>query len=347
MKTLLLSILIATSICSAPFFSVAQDVSNPAGYMAAISNAHSDMNKKYMAYMSMAAHSNRRRKIEKLRQQVLESITESRYKTIEIPIYKGDNSLRKSSMDYIQMCYNVFNEDYNKIVNMEEIAEQSFDEMQAFILLQEKTDEKLKEAFSKMDEATKAFAAKYDVKLVDSKDALGEKMEVAGKLSHYKNQVYLLFFKCNWQDGNVVKAMNAKKVNDVEQARSALVRYAEEGIKTLDTLKGFEGDKSLAATCKQVLQFYKKTAENDLPKMTDFFLKQENFDKIKKTLDSKAEHSKAEVDAYNKAVNEMNAAVNTFNQLNNQVNNNRNQILKNWSDTESSFTDLHMPHYKA
>ena len=301
-----------------------------------------------MAYMSAAAHSTRKRKIEKLRQQVLESITNARYKTIEVPIYKGDNSLRKSSMDYIQLCYNVFNDDYNKIVNMEEIAEQSFDEMQALMLLQEKTDEKVREAADKMSAAEKVFAAKYNVTLIEgNKDELGQKMNVAGKLNHYHNQVYLVFFKCNWQDGEIIKAINAKKLNGVEQARSSLLRFAVEGLKALDTLKAFNGDPSLASTCRQALQFYKRMAEKDLPVMTDYFLKQENFEKIKRAMDGKGNPAKEDIDAYNKAVKEMNAAVNTYNQTNNQVNTNRTQVVKQWNEAESSFADNNMPHYKA
>jgi len=42
----------------------------------------------------------------------------------------------------------------------------------------------------------------------------------------------------------MVKAMNDKKVNDAEQARSALLSYANDGLKGLDTLKPFEGDPS-------------------------------------------------------------------------------------------------------
>ena len=100
-----------------------QDLSNPGDYMTAISNAQTEMNQKYMAYMSATAHVRRARKIDKMRQQALESIENSRFKTIDLPIYKGtDNSLRQSSIDYIKFCYNIFNDDYTKILNIEYIA---------------------------------------------------------------------------------------------------------------------------------------------------------------------------------------------------------------------------------
>ena len=115
--------------------------------MTAINNAQTEMRQKYMAYISAVAHGCRARKIKKMRLAALESISNSKYKTVDIRIYKGDNSLRKSSIDYIELCYRVFNEDYKHIVDMEEIAEQSFDEMQSYILLMEKTNEKLKLVF--------------------------------------------------------------------------------------------------------------------------------------------------------------------------------------------------------
>ena len=136
------------------------DLTNPGGYMTAISNARGDMDTKYMQYISYAAHGRRARKVEKLRQEVLDKITESRYKTTDLPYYKGDNSLRQASIAYIQVTYDVFAEDYKKIVNIEELAEQSVDEMQVYLLLQDKISEKLNQAWSDLDKAMEAFAAK-------------------------------------------------------------------------------------------------------------------------------------------------------------------------------------------
>jgi predicted DNA-binding protein len=333
----------AAFLCTVP--AMAQDT-DPGGYMSAIGNAHVDMNQKYMAYMSAAAHGRRAKKVDKLRQQALNSILTGKDKTVQLSFYKGDNSLRQSSIDYIQLCYNVFNEDYSKIVNMEEIAEQSIDQMEAYILLQEKTTEKIKAANEKMNQASKDFAAKYNVKIIDSKNELDEKMEKANKVTHYVNQVYLVFFKANFQDAQLVKNMNDNKVNDIEQSRSALLKYATEGLTALDALRTFEGDGSMANSCRQLLLFYKKSAEKDVPKMLDFYLKKDNFEKLKKSMDSKTSHSKEEVDTYNAAVKDINNASNQFNQINANSNDTRKQLLQLWEDTEKNFGDAHMPYYK-
>ncbi|MHA4806515.1 LIC11966 family surface protein [Flavitalea flava] len=326
---------------------LAQTTDNPGDYMSSIAKARGDMDIKYMQYLSAVAHGRHARKVEKLRQEVLDNILQCKYNTTDIHQYKGDNSLRKGSIDYIQVCYLVFSEDYKKIVNIEELAEQSVDEMQVYLLLEEKVNDKLKEASADLQKTTKEFAAKYNVTLIEEKNALSEKMETAGKLNTYSNQVYLAFFKCNWEDGQMVTAMNNKKVNDVEQARSAMLSYAAEGLKSLDTLKTFDGDPSLANACRQALQFYKNAAEKEVPKLTDFYLKEEDFAKLKKSFEEKSskERTKQDVDAYNKAVKEVNESVNSFNQTNNNLNNNRKQTLNNWQESQKRFADDHMPHY--
>ena len=343
---LLLVLLFIYSIT--PATSSAQDLSNPGDYMTAFSTVQNDMNKKYMVYMSAAAHSRKARKIEKLRQQAVESIDKCRLKTVDLPIYKGDNTLRKNSIDYIKLCYDVFNDDYAKIVNMEDIAEQSFDEMQAFILLQEKTNEKINDATNKMIAASKAFAAKYNVKIIEQKDELSEKLEVTGNLNHYKNAVYLIFFKCYWQDGEIVKAMNSGKITELAQARASLIRFADEGLTELNALKSFAGDPMLANTCKKALQFYKNMAENDLPKQIDYFLKKENFEKLKKAYETKSESERTQkdVNAFNNGVKEINNANNVFNNINKKVNTERNDIINNWNEAEKVFVDTHMPYYR-
>lgn len=327
----------------------AQSTGNEAvNYMNSISDAETQMNKSYMAYVSAAAHSSRKRKIEKLRVQTVDNIVICQNTINNLSPYKGDNSLRQSSLSYVQLCYKIFNEDYAHIVNMEDIAERTYDEMQAYLLLQQATSDTLEVAVKRMDKAEHNFAAKYDIKLTDAKSELGDKMDATGRQSKYHNKVYLLFYKCNWEDNQLTNALNEKNVTKVEQTRSALDRYAIEGLKVLDTLHTFENDGSLANACSQALTFYKKEAETQIPQLTDFFLKKENFEKQKAALDAKPQSARTQqdVDAYNKGVNDINNGVNTFNQINADLNNGRNDVNQTWDATEKAFIDVHTPYYK-
>jgi hypothetical protein len=219
--------------------------------------------------------------------------------------------------------------------------------MQAYLLLQDAISQKLHEAFTTLDKATDDFAAKYHVTLNRDLTPLGEKMQTADLLDKHINTVFITFFKCNWEDQQMVKAMNDKKLNDMEQARSALFSYASQGLKDLDTVKPYDSDPSLIVACRNVLKFYQQTADKDIPKLTDFFVREEEFEKIKKTFESKSgsDRTQADVDAYNEAVKDINVAAKTFNQTNQTVNAGRNLAVNNWNDEEKKFADEHMPHY--
>jgi hypothetical protein len=321
---------------------------DPVAYLNLVEKAEEEANQKYLLYVSTAAHSGRIRKIEKMRQQAIDGIVNSRNKSIGLPLYKGDKALRQSSIDYLNFLYLVFTDDYKKIVNMEEIAEQSFNEMQAYLLLQEQTSEKLNEANAKRNLAAKDFATKYNINLIEQTSENENKQKKASEVIEYRNKIFLIYFKCNWQWGELNKAMKNNKVTDIEQARNALISYAKEGMASLDTLKNFAGDPTLANTCRYALNQYKIMAERDVPKMTDYFIKTENFEKVKRSFDAKPQNNrtKQDIDAYNKAVNEMNAGVNTFNSLAQSTNNTANNISETYNKADREFADKHTPYFK-
>lgn len=327
----------------------AQDAAADASvYMNAISDASTSMNKAYMAYVSAAAHSSRKRKVEKMRDQAVESILACQNTITYMTPFKGDDSYRKASMRYVLLCYKIFNDDYAHIVNMEDISQRSYDDMQAFLLLQQATNDTLQVAVNRINKAQKDFATKYGVNIIDQKSELSDKMEASNRLGEYRNKVFLLFFKCNWEDNQLADAFAQKNVTKIEQIRSALDKYTIEGLAVLDTMKGFDNDGSLIYACKQALSFYKEEAETELPKLTNFFLQQENFEKLKATMDAKGnQRTQQDVDTYNKAVGDINDAGNMFNQVNTDLNNGRNTINKNWNEAEAKFTDTHTPYYNG
>ena len=124
----------------------------------------------------------------------------------------------------------------------------------------------------------------------------------------------------------------------------------KEGLEVLkaDSLRTFQGNPALAAGCREALLFYNSMAQNDIPKLTDFYLKEENFDKIKKSLEAKGNNkTKEDVDQYNKAVKDINDSVNNFNQLNQELNKRRQEVVENWEKAEKTFRDDVIPYYKA
>ena len=325
----------------------AQDLSNPGSYMSYIGEKEKEVTKKYLNYISAASHGKSLRKVEKLRTQVINSIYETRIAIQGVPAFQGDKTLRDASVAYLMLCYRVFNEDYGKIVNMEEIAEQSYDAMEAYMLAQKMANDKLDEAGMKRNAVGKEFAKKFNVNLLESSDVMDEKVKQSTRVTDYYNEIYLMFFKCYRQEAYLIDALNKNNVIAIEQSKSSLLKYANEGLAKLDTIRAFDSDASLKTACQKALQFYKSESEK-VPVMTEFILKQENFQKLQKSFNSKsaAQRSQTDIDNYNKAVNDVNQASKEYNNVNNEVNKKRSDMLDNWNTTVKRYWDNHMPYAK-
>ena len=323
--------------------SKAQSFENAGDYLSYINKSKEELTATYLSYMSAVAH-NRARKVEKRRMDLLNTITETRFKIQGMPGWKGDKSFRDSSVAYIKLLNNVFNEDYAKIVNMEEIAEQSYDLMEAYMLAQEKVQEKLHDASERQNELQKKFAATNNINLITVENELDRKgKEVSALMKHY-DEVYLIFFKPYKQEMYLIDAVNRKNVVAIEESKNSLKKFAEEGLKKLPSLKGYNNDPSIIVACREALQFYKNEADQTQV-ITEFVLKEESFNKAKKAFDSKpaARRTKTEVDDYNKAVNDFNDAVNNYNKVNKQINKDREKILDNWNRLVKKYLDDYMP----
>ena len=97
--------------------------------------------------------------------------------------------------------------------------------------------------------------------------------------------------------------------------------------------------------CKRSLEFYKTEARDKIGIMIDYFLKQENFDKLNqvfKTKDKMA-HSREEIDAYNKVVTELNNAAKKFGTINNSLNQLRENTVNNWNLSVQNYFERYVP----
>lgn len=323
---------------------LAQD--GPVDHMQFFSNREQELSKKYLSYMSEVAHGNRARKLEKRRQEVIGEIRQSLGEATRLRPYKGDATLRDAYKRYWDILLKVFNEDYHKIVNMEEIAEQSYDHMEAYLLAQEKASDVLSEAQEQIQPVYRDFAAKHNVRLLAGEESrLDKRLRQVGAVNAYYNQVFLIFFKSHKQEAYVMDALNRKDLNGIEQNRNTLIKFAEEGLMRIDTIKAFKGDGSLAVACRRVLEFHKQEAEKQLPGVNDFLLKSEEFEKLKKVFEAKpaSKRTREDVDAYNRSIDDINAALNQSNKLLTAMNSGRERVLDGWNDSRKRFMESHVP----
>ncbi|EMR03455.1 LIC11966 family surface protein [Cesiribacter andamanensis] len=321
----------------------AQNLEQPVGYLSAIGQEYQAMNKDMWRYISAVAHGKRAKKIENLRKDLLATIKESQSRVRKLPAFQKDPSLRDSVAAYFALSYKVINEDYAKIVDMEEIAEQSYDLMEAYMLAKELANRKLDGAAERVNEQQRLFAQQHGVQLVEGQSKLGAKLERAGSVFEYYNRHYLIFFKTYKQEAYLMAALEKGDIGALEQNRTTLLKYADEGLSKLDTLPRYKSDLTLKQANLQMQNFYRREAEM-VSKWVEFLLIKEKFEQLNKAMEAKrpADRTKEDVDQYNAAVKEYNAAIAQFNGSLDQLNKSRSQQLDQWTKTVDAFLAKHV-----
>jgi hypothetical protein len=285
-----------------------------------------------------AATQGKPRKIEKTRIELLKKYKTAKSKVMGVK----ESSLRSAAINYLDMSYTVLKEDYDKILDMQDIAEQSYDLMEAYMLAQEKAGEKLDEAFEEYSFAEKDYATTNNIMLGEAeKDNVSKKIDKASDALKYYNNIYLIFFKPYKQEAYALDALNRGDISSLEQNANSLGSLSEEGLEKLKKTKNYKGYTGLITAATQFINFYKTESEKDFPVIVDFYLKKEAFEKAQANLNAKSKKSRTQedVDKYNAASEEYNKAVNVYNEKNNTMNTRRNQLFEGWNKEIRHFFD--------
>jgi len=343
LKSTLVPFLLVCMLCFAKYSSGQTSASK---YLDDIGSQFENITADMWDYSAAVAHGKSARKVEKRRKEVLTSISEAKKKVESMSGFEGDKTFRDAVIAYLKLDYNVMNNDYAKIVDMEEVAEQSYDAMEAYLLAQEMATQKLHAANDELNAKQSSFAGAHGITITESKDKTSQKLEAAGLVFKYYNKAYLIFFKSYKQEAYMIDAMNKNDLNALKQNADALAKNSAEGIKKFDSLQPFNGDGSLKTEGIEMMKFYKSEATKDCPVMIAYSVKKENFDKMKKSFDAKSNHSQAEANEFNKSVAELNKANTDYQKVNQDLNNKRNDLLNKWNETVARFLDKQVPKKK-
>lgn len=321
-------------------------VKSPTDYLSYINKEQTNISKSTWKYTSAVAHSKSARKIDATRKQLIKNIQTSKKRIGELQDgYKGDTDYKNQVIQYFDICEKNLNEEYDKIVNMQEVAEQSYDYMEAYILMRNLINDKLDSENDKVNEAFKSFALKYNIPLSDKDTELGKKIKISNDVFAYHTTLYLIFFKANFTDGNLSQAIDRKDLGAIQQNAGALQLYAEEGLDKLKTIKPYNGDASVWNATKKALEYYKKEAQEYVPKVIGFFMFNDKFENAKTSIESKAtsERSKEEIASFNTMVKQVNKEIESFNKTSNSNFQDKKTSVENWNAVGDAFISKHVP----
>jgi len=248
-------------------------------------------------------------------------------------------------LNYLSFSEKSIKEEYDKIIDMQEVSEQSYDYMEAYIMMRDLVNEKINQENEKASLAQKTFAAKYGITINENTSELAKKMKISNEVFEYHTQLYLIFFKANITDANLSAAIEKKDLGAIQQNASSLLQYAEEGLEKLKTIPNYKNDNSMIMVTKMALEYYKNEAQLYVPRVIAFYMFNEKFENAKKTLEAKSEsdRTKEEIDNYNALVKQFNQEIANYNKWNNSNFQEKNTVVNNWNSTGDLFISKHVP----
>lgn len=332
MITLVISLIISTT---------AFGYNSPVEFLNEVSSFYKDIQKRTWKYTSAIAKDKNARKIDRRRSKLIDEYKEAISTVKGLDGYNGDNTVNKAVLEYLELNLKVLNEEYSEIVDLEEIAEESYDNMEAYLKVQQEANEKMNNASETLQEKIKAFGDENNVTIEEDDDSrMAQKLKKAGEMWKYYNEVYLIFFKPFKQEAFMLEAMEKSDLAATEQNRESMITYSKEGLNLLKEKKAFNGDNSLVEEANSMLNFFIEEGEKHIPVLLDFYIKKDHFESVSSSFESlkKKERTKEKVDEYNKAVKEYNEAIKDFNNVNDDLNKSRSKALDSWNKTTSKFT---------
>lgn len=315
-------------------------------YMDQIAANYGPIKKDTWEYMVAVGNGRSARKIDKRRKELIASVDAARVTISKMKPWEGDASYRDSAAAYLKLSKSILLEDYGRIIDMEEVAEQSYDLMEAYLLARKKANARYKSASEQLQVACSDFAARHNVNLLDpDNDKLTQKMKQASDVFDHYDQLYLIMFKAQIQETYVIQSLGTKDISGATQSNSKLAEYAKEGLQNLGQVALVNGDHSLKTATQNLLNFFKSESEQKMTVFIDFQVQSENFDQMRKAVEAKApkDRTKEELDSYNAAVAAYNKGLENYNKVSNETNTARGKAINDWNASAQAFMARHVP----
>ncbi len=339
------------TICSAQTETAADTASynsqiltkNAGEYLKSVHEKLLPQRKAVYEYLQSVTKSRRTRVVERKRQEMIIAIKKnSEYFKTFIP-FNNDNEFKDELQHYLDFEYSILKEDFDKIVDMEQIEALTIDQEEAHQMALDLAFEKLDTCFEQFERAEDAFFARYNIKKSTEKDKMSLAIERANDLIEYYNSIHRIFYKVDKIHRQAHEAVQRKDVVALEQLSVTIVSFADEALEKLSNKQPFEGDNELITATKDLVGFYKKEGLGRIPLNVKFNLDKDRFDEAAKKIQSikSADRTEADVKEYNSAVNDYNKAVKEINKVNSSSTKTHNQMIKRWNDTGEMFFKKH------
>ena len=321
-----------------------QSFKNASEYLDFVGEEQENITKNMWKYTKAVAHSKSDRTIDAKRNVLVKSVERAIAKIEKAQGYDGDE-YKNQVLTHMRLNDSLLKLDYAKIIDLKEVAEQSYDFMEAYVLAQELADKKMEEAYNEYNTHFRLFAAKHNINIIENESDLGNKMKISNEVFEHYNKLHLMHFKVSINEVYLMDALKRNDMSAIRQNANALSETAKEGLELLNSQELYKNDKSIVEATRQTFEFYIDEADVEMPKLIEFLALNESFENINNTLEKTPQNkrTKEQVNSYNDKVNEINKAVNVYNKVNNDLNNKRQKVIDKLNTVNQNFLSKHIP----
>lgn len=261
--------------------------------------------------------------------------------------FEGDTIYKGNVLKNLELNKSLLLNEYADIVDMQAVADQSYDAMEAYILAQELADKKMAEVQKDYEDSFYAYAEKYDIPIDDRKSELGENMEISNKVFDYYNDLQLIFYKVYFSESTLFEAIEERNISAIQQNINALQSAIKEGVKEVDEVPLYKKDARIAKAIKEIFLIYQGEADTQVPQVLEYFVMEEDLMKIKKAIEKTeaSNRTKAQKDNYSKKEKELDAKRESVNKVIEKLFKERYKKFERLDKSNAKFLDKHVPKY--
>lgn len=326
-----------------PIITLAQS-SSPVEHMKKVGASQETITKDTWAYMRAAANGRSARTLDKKRQELIKTFFNAKNQVSQVPSFQGDYSYKAAMAQYYQLVMTILREDYSKIMDLEAIAENSFDAMEAYLQIQEQVDVKMDSAYTKLTRVQKQFATNNNINLIEAEsNRMTDNIRRTARVTGYFNDAFLIYYKVQNQERYLLEAFQEQDVGKIDQARIKLDEMANQGKVEAKELGPFGSDRTVLSAVIQWMDFYIAEAKES-EKIIEFFFISDELKESQKYMSSKKQQdlTQEDVDNHNRLVEKYNMSVNSYNSSTEKLNAYRSQRFKSWSEVKEKFYKNHL-----
>lgn len=264
--------------------------------------------------------------------------------------WKGELKLFTAFRSYYGTAITVLKLSYSELATLEKTKSNSLDQMKKFLQKEKSIRDQLLAENQKAIAAQDEFTKFHKIDINSDNTGVTDRMEKAGEVYDYYDQVYLLIYRCSLLDQKIMDAIAVKNTVEMDRLAKEQAVAANEGIGILNKMNPFTSQVGKAVTddrlrkpTRQLLDFYKNTAEVHTPKQIAFFEAQQQFKKNAEALQANPKRTKEQVVNFNKEKNQMKKKTELYNRENGPVNAKRTFVVNVWNNDAVNFIEINVP----